>query len=218
MGLAGCYKARFDGDASGGCRFGGFLSKISGLLFAALAAAVSAVLSVALLAAVPGTALADEAASAPVFTTAPGTSVTPIAPGDYLIRRTDTDAMVLDAQGGGTADGTNVQLYGANGTAAQSWRITHDNKGYYTFVNLGSGLALDVQMGCGVGWFKRAVEPNQRHACTEVEGRFHQCRLHPSVCAQSPVGARLCRRRVVEWRQPPNLVQQRFQGAALHVH
>lgn len=68
----------------------------------------------------------------------------PIEQGEYIIVRADSESMVLDAAGGGTKNGTNVQLYTANGTAAQLWIVTSDKDGYYTFINKKSGKALDV--------------------------------------------------------------------------
>lgn len=53
---------------------------------------------------------------------------------------------VLDAANGGTANGTNVQLYQANDTLAQLFSFEYVD-GYYRIVNLKSGAALDVADG-----------------------------------------------------------------------
>ena len=51
----------------------------------------------------------------------------------------------LDVSGGSIADGGNVQQWTANGTMAQSWKLTYDSRtGYYTVLSAGSGKALDV--------------------------------------------------------------------------
>ncbi|WP_230633058.1 RICIN domain-containing protein [Paenibacillus athensensis] len=50
----------------------------------------------------------------------------------------------LDVAGGGTADGTNVQIWTDNGSAAQQWQTNRNSDGTYTLINAGSGKALDV--------------------------------------------------------------------------
>jgi hypothetical protein len=47
----------------------------------------------------------------------------------------------LDVRGGGSADGTPVQIFDCNGTAAQQWIYT----GLGTISNLGSGKCLDLE-------------------------------------------------------------------------
>ena|GEM_PF-1241040 len=53
----------------------------------------------------------------------------------------------LDVSGGGTANGTAVQLYTTNHTNSQRWQITLGADGYYTLMNVGSGKYLDVTAG-----------------------------------------------------------------------
>lgn len=53
---------------------------------------------------------------------------------------------VLDAANGATGNGTNVQLYDANGTLAQLFSFQYVN-GYYRIINLKSGKPLDVAGG-----------------------------------------------------------------------
>ncbi|MFD8086466.1 ricin-type beta-trefoil lectin domain protein [Kitasatospora sp. NPDC059722] len=80
----------------------------------ALAAAAIAV------AALPGTASADA-----------GTTITGVG------------GKCLDVRGSGTANGTPVQIYGCNGTGAQSWTVT--NRPDFTGVTLSAlGKCLDV--------------------------------------------------------------------------
>lgn len=49
--------------------------------------------------------------------------------------------------GGSKDNSANVQLYDVNLTAAQKWRVSHDQNGYVTFTNVGSGKVLDVSGG-----------------------------------------------------------------------
>jgi hypothetical protein len=67
------------------------------------------------------------------------------ADGYYKIG-TILDGRSLDAEGGGTGDGTNVQVYAPNGTAAQIWHVTQSN-GIYTISSYPSGKVLDVSGG-----------------------------------------------------------------------
>lgn len=50
---------------------------------------------------------------------------------------------------GSKDNSANIQIYESNTTAAQKWKVTHDEKGYLTFINMGSGKALDVVNGLG---------------------------------------------------------------------
>ncbi|MDQ6419373.1 family 43 glycosylhydrolase [Paenibacillus sp. LHD-117] len=50
----------------------------------------------------------------------------------------------LDVAGGGTANGTNVQIWDDYNNSAQEWRITSLGDGAYKLVNPASGKALDV--------------------------------------------------------------------------
>lgn len=51
---------------------------------------------------------------------------------------------VLDASGAGTADGTPVVQWSANGGTNQQWRLTGAGDGFYTLTGVGSGRVLDV--------------------------------------------------------------------------
>ncbi|OZG61789.1 1,4-beta-N-acetylmuramidase [Bifidobacterium lemurum] len=55
--------------------------------------------------------------------------------------------MRLDVSGGSKNNGGNVQIYAANGTSAQRWRISHDAQGYVTLASVNSGKVLDVENG-----------------------------------------------------------------------
>lgn len=55
----------------------------------------------------------------------------------------------LDVYGGGNEDGTNVQIYAANGTLAQKWRLVDLRNGYYAIQSAVSShaMCLDVEYG-----------------------------------------------------------------------
>lgn len=74
-------------------------------------------------------------------------SVGNIPDGTYTISPASNTGAVLDVSNGSTADGANVQLYSANNTKAQAWKITNVGSGYVTITNVGSGKALDVWSG-----------------------------------------------------------------------
>ncbi|WP_446673433.1 RICIN domain-containing protein [Paenibacillus wuxiensis] len=58
----------------------------------------------------------------------------------------------LDVQGSGAANGTNVQIYSDNGSAAQRWTVYRNQDGTYKLINAVSAKALDVtSSGTGDG-------------------------------------------------------------------
>lgn len=68
--------------------------------------------------------------------------------GDYAIAAgPDLSRMVLDVAGGSASNGANVQIYQSNTTAAQRWRVSHDDNGYLTITNVKSGKVFDVSAG-----------------------------------------------------------------------
>lgn len=70
-----------------------------------------------------------------------------LADGTYYIRSTKSSWQSLDVAGGSRSSGANVQIYALNATAAQTWNISHDQNGFVTLTNSGSGLVLDVSGG-----------------------------------------------------------------------
>lgn len=76
-----------------------------------------------------------------------GTSCTKtISPGLYTIASAAKNNMVLDVASASPNNGANVQLYIANRTAAQRYRVSYDSKtGYYSIINDNSGKAIDVK-------------------------------------------------------------------------
>lgn len=75
---------------------------------------------------------------------APGEHV--VADGMYAIKSSIDTSKSVDIAGGSKMMMANVQIYDANNTEAQRYRLTF-NDGFYTVVNVGSGLALDVANG-----------------------------------------------------------------------
>lgn len=55
--------------------------------------------------------------------------------------------MVLDVPGASRDDGANVQLWDANRSDAQKWRVSYDSQGLATITNVASGKVLDAQWG-----------------------------------------------------------------------
>ncbi len=68
-----------------------------------------------------------------------------VANGTYYIELLASRDYVLDVQNGRIENGANVQLYSRNGTGAQQWNITYNDKtDDYSIINVASGLVLDV--------------------------------------------------------------------------
>jgi len=70
-----------------------------------------------------------------------------IAPGNYTISSAlgGSRRLVVDIAGGSTANAANVWLWESNNTGAQKFRLNYNAQtGYYTIVNIQSGLVLDV--------------------------------------------------------------------------
>jgi hypothetical protein len=68
--------------------------------------------------------------------------------GTYAIQSSINTARVLNVPGASTANGANIQLYQANGTNAQKFKLTYyADTGYYEVVNAGSAKAVDIANG-----------------------------------------------------------------------
>jgi GH25 family lysozyme M1 (1,4-beta-N-acetylmuramidase) len=67
--------------------------------------------------------------------------------GTYTMAANNNSNMVLEVAGGSLENSARVQLYAANGTEAQLWRVTHDSTGYVILMNVRSGKVLDVAGG-----------------------------------------------------------------------
>ncbi|WP_448922872.1 RICIN domain-containing protein [Holdemanella biformis] len=70
-----------------------------------------------------------------------------LSDGIYTVNSSLNSTFVLDVNGGSKENFENIQLYKNNGTLAQAWKVSHDSKGYVTFINIGSGKAIDVKNG-----------------------------------------------------------------------
>ena len=70
-----------------------------------------------------------------------------LSDGTYVIRSCKNSDYVLDVSGGSVLNYGNIQLYLANNTPAQAFKVTHDSQGFVTFTNVKSGRVLDVSMG-----------------------------------------------------------------------
>lgn len=93
-------------------------------------------------------------------TTAQGSGVVDTTK-EYVIESGVAYTKVLDAEGGGSTDGTNVQSYDSNKSGAQRWKFVLNSDGTYGIKNVGSGLYLDIE---GAGDYNGAnvqlYEPN----------------------------------------------------------
>lgn len=70
-----------------------------------------------------------------------------LSDGIYTINSSLNSTFVLDVNGGSKANFGNIQLYRNNGTEAQAWKVSHDSKGYVTFINVCSGKVMDIKDG-----------------------------------------------------------------------
>lgn len=70
-----------------------------------------------------------------------------LADGTYYIRSAKSSWQTLDVASGSRSSGANVQIYALNATGAQTWTVSHDQNGFVTLTNSGSGLVLDVSGG-----------------------------------------------------------------------
>lgn len=67
--------------------------------------------------------------------------------GEYYIKSALADDLVLDVWAASRNDGANVQLWNANLSGAQRWRVSYDAEGLTTITNVVSGKVLDAQWG-----------------------------------------------------------------------
>ena len=70
-----------------------------------------------------------------------------ITAGLYEIRSMLLTSMAVDVAGGKAVNGANVQIYAANDTNAQKFRLTQPSSGQWAIVNANSGLYVDVAGG-----------------------------------------------------------------------
>lgn len=73
---------------------------------------------------------------------------TPLTSGKaYFISPACAPGSVLDVEGGGKNDNTNISIYQKHGDSNQQWKAVHYGSGWYYFVDVNSGKALDVRDG-----------------------------------------------------------------------
>lgn len=70
-----------------------------------------------------------------------------ITAGLYELRSMLLTSMAVDVAGGKAVNGANVQIYAANDTNAQKFRLTQPSSGQWAIVNANSGLYVDVAGG-----------------------------------------------------------------------
>ena len=67
--------------------------------------------------------------------------------GEYVVSSSRNYSFVLDVSGGSKDNSANIQLHTSNMSNAQRWIVSHDDKGYVTFTNVGSNKVIDVAGG-----------------------------------------------------------------------
>lgn len=67
--------------------------------------------------------------------------------GTYMVQSAVSGSMVFDARGGGTSNGTRLQVYSSNSTDAQRWIVSCDESGYLTIRCATCDKVLDVSNG-----------------------------------------------------------------------
>jgi peptidoglycan hydrolase-like protein with peptidoglycan-binding domain len=67
--------------------------------------------------------------------------------GKYIIKSAVKSGMVLDVNNNSKSNGANIQIWVANGTAAQTFTVTHVQNGWHKITNSASGKAIDVKGG-----------------------------------------------------------------------
>lgn len=103
-----------------------------------------------------------------------------IAEGDYAITTKLATNKVLDVSSASKDNNAKIQLYKANGTAAQSFRFTYDEKtGFYTITNNNSGKVLDLPSaktanGTRIQQYSSNNSLAQRWVITEPESGVYQ--------------------------------------------
>lgn len=111
-----------------------------------------------------------------------------LADGTYYIRPAKSSWQTLDVAGGSRSSGANVQIYALNATGAQTWTVSHDQNGFVTLTNSGSGLVLDVsggsaQSGTNVQQYASNGSAAQKWIAVKDGGSIKLVSaLDPSIC------------------------------------
>lgn len=98
-----------------------------------------------------------------------------IVDGTYRVKTALAANKTLDISAGSSANGANAQIYTENGTNAQLWVVSHDDRGYVSLKNKGSEKYLDVASGLSAaGANVQQYEPNgswaQKWIAVPVQG------------------------------------------------
>jgi hypothetical protein len=108
----------------------------------------------------------------------------PIANGTYILTPACASDSRLDAQGSGTTNGTNVQLWLNNGNPNQKWVFTNIGNGLYTISpSYATSLCLDVSgqgtaNGSAVHLWTYQSQTNQQWRVSSVTGGYRISPAH----------------------------------------
>lgn len=96
---------------------------------------------------------------------------TSVTEGSYVLRSV-ADGTAIDMLGAGTSNGTKAQLYAANGTYAQKFKVLSAGSGSYCFANVHSSKYLDVDTSTNsiVQQWDRSGGANQKWTFSGVSG------------------------------------------------
>lgn len=67
--------------------------------------------------------------------------------GMYIFRSALSTKMVMDVNGAGTGNGTNIHLWESNGGNNQKYQVTRQSSGWYRIADVNSGKVIDVTGG-----------------------------------------------------------------------
>ena len=126
--------------------------------------------------------------------------------GEYYIKSTLADDLVLDVWAASRNDGANVQLWKSNLSAAQKWRVSYDAEGLVTITNVASGKVLDAQWGSSrpgtnvAQWSNNGSRAQKWKIVTGDKGRITiVSALDPSIVLDISAGGRFSGANVQLW-------------------
>lgn len=104
----------------------------------------------------------------------------------YIIQSGVNGGQVFDVAGGSTSDGSNVQTYESNMTAAQKWQFVYEN-GFYTIHLAGTDKVLDVAGGLAADganvqiWTANGTDAQQWHIIKQGNAFIFVSKLNPNL-------------------------------------
>ncbi len=126
--------------------------------------------------------------------------------GEYYIKSALADDLVLDVWAASRNDGANVQLWNANLSGAQKWRVSYDAEGLATITNVASGKVLDAQWGSSrpgtnvAQWSNNGSRAQKWKIVTGDKGRVTiVSALDPSIVLDISAGGRFSGANVQLW-------------------